>query len=122
VTYVTAEVGILRAGFSVFPISPRNSPEAVAHLLKKTGSSYLLVGGEPILQKLANTALELLRADGHPEIPSSHMPHFEDLYPEDGSDSEFKSYPAVKFDPEATSLILHSSGQHVMDLTLKKYN
>ncbi|KAI0272871.1 acetyl-CoA synthetase-like protein [Russula aff. rugulosa BPL654] len=110
VTYVTAEVGILRAGFSIFPISPRNSPEAVAHLLKKTGSKYILVGGEPMLQKLANTALELLRADGHHEIPSSHMPHFEDLYPEDDSDSEFENYPTVKFDLEAPSLILHSSG------------
>jgi acyl-CoA synthetase (AMP-forming)/AMP-acid ligase II len=122
VTYVTAEVGILRAGFSIFPISPRNSPEAVAHLLKKTGAKYILVGGEPMLQKLANTALELLRADGHHEIPSSHMPHFEDLYPEDDSDSEFENYPTVKFDLEAPSLILHSSGQHVMDLTWKKYN
>ena len=115
-TYVTTEVGILRAGFSVFPISPRNSPEAVAHLLKKTGSNYLLVGGEPMLQKLANAALELLRADGHPEIPASHMPHFEDLYPDDDSDSEFENYPTVKFDLEAPSLILHSSGQYVMDL------
>jgi len=122
VTYVTTEVGILRAGFSVFPISPRNSPEAVAHLLKKTGSNYLLVGGELMLQKLANTALELLRGEGHPEIPSSHMPYFEDLYPTDDSDNEFENYPTVKFEPEAPSLILHSSGQHVMDLTLKKYN
>jgi acyl-CoA synthetase (AMP-forming)/AMP-acid ligase II len=122
VTYVTTEVGILRAGFSVFPISPRNSPEAVAHLLKKTGSNYLLAGGEPMLQKLANAALELLRADGHPEIPSSHMPHFEDLYPDDDSDSEFENYPTVKFDREAASLILHSSGQHVVNLSWKKYN
>ena len=121
-TYITTEVGILRAGFSVFPISPRNSPEAVAHLLKKTGSNYLLVGGEPMLQKLASTALELLQADGHPEIPSSHMPHYEDLYPGDDSDSEFENYPAVKFDPEAPSLILHSSGQHIMDLILKEFN
>lgn len=75
-----------------------------------------------MLQKLANAALELLRADGHPEIPLSHMPHFIDLYPENDSDSEFKKYPAVKFDREAPALILHSSGQHVMDLTSKKYN
>jgi len=122
VTYITTEVGILRAGFAVFPISPRNSPEAIAHLLKKTGSNYLLVGGEPMLQKLATTALELLRADGHPEIPYSHMPHFGDLYPDDDSDSGFENYPAVKFNPEAPALILHSSGQHVIDLTWKKYN
>lgn len=111
VTYVTTEVGILRAGFSVFPISTRNSPEAIAHLLKKTGTSHLLIGGEPMLQKLATTSLELLRADGHREIPSSHMPHFEDLYPRDDPDNEFRHYPPVKFDLDAPSLVLHSSGQ-----------
>jgi acyl-CoA synthetase (AMP-forming)/AMP-acid ligase II len=122
VTYVTTEVGILRAGFSVFPISPRNSPQAIAHLLKLTGSNYLLVGGEPMLQKLANAALEILRAEAHPEIPTSHMPHFQDLYPDDDSESDFENYPKVKFDLEAPSLILHSSGQHVMNLILKIYN
>jgi acyl-CoA synthetase (AMP-forming)/AMP-acid ligase II len=110
VTYLTTEVGILRTGFSVFPISTRNSPEAIAHLLKKTGTSHLLIGGEPMLQKLAATTLELLRADGHHEIPSSHMPHFEDLYLPD-PDNEFKPYPSVKFDLDAPSLVLHSSGQ-----------
>ena len=112
-TYVTTEVGILRAGFAVFPISPRNSPEAIAHLLKKTAAHHLLVGGEPMLQKLAATSLELLRADGHHETPVSTMPHFEDLYPHDSSHGEFESYPAVKFDLDAPALILHSSGKHM---------
>ena len=111
VTYLTTEVGILRAGFTVFPVSPRNSPEAVAHLLKKTGANHLLVGREPALQKLATTSLELLRADGHPGIPHSNMPNFEDLYPHDEPDIEFKHYPVVKFDMDAPSLILLSSGQ-----------
>ncbi|KAI0298355.1 acetyl-CoA synthetase-like protein [Multifurca ochricompacta] len=110
VTYVTTEVGILRAGFTVFPISPRNSPEAIAHLLKKTEVRHLLVGGEPMLQKLATASLEFLRADGHPETPFSRMPGFEDLYPHEYPDSEFKRYPEVKFDLNAPSLILHSSG------------
>ncbi|KAI9464124.1 acetyl-CoA synthetase-like protein [Lactarius psammicola] len=110
VTYVTTEVGILRAGFAVFPISPRNSPEAIAHLLKKTAARHLLVGGEPMLQKLAATSLELLRADGQPETPISNIPHFEDLYPHESSHVDFKYYPAVKFDLDAPALILHSSG------------
>lgn len=75
-----------------------------------------------MLQKLADDALELLRAGSHPEIPSSHMPHYEDLYPGDDSDGEFENYPMVKFDPEAPSLILHSSGQHVTGLIWKKSN
>lgn len=116
-TYVTTEVGILRAGLTVFPISPRNSPEAIAHLLKKTGTSHLLVGGGPTLQKLAAASLELLRTEGHPEIPFSHMPYFEDIYPLESADSTFNHYPAVKFDLNAPSLILHSSGKHIVDFT-----
>ncbi|KAI9459306.1 acetyl-CoA synthetase-like protein [Russula earlei] len=110
VSYITTQVGILRAGLAVFPISPRNSPEAVAHLLQKTKTSHLLVGGEPMLQKLAASSLELLRAEGHPEIPFSDMPRFEELYPLEGLDSRSEHYPAVKFDLDAPSLILHSSG------------
>jgi acyl-CoA synthetase (AMP-forming)/AMP-acid ligase II len=118
VTYVTTEVGILRAGFAVFPISPRNSPEAIAHLLKKTGTRHLLVGGEPMLQKLAAGSLELVRADGHPEIPLSSMPRFEDLYPHESSNSDFKHYPPVRFDLDAPSLILHSSGKQLDSMLL----
>ena len=110
-TYLTTELGILRAGFTVFPVSPRNSPEAVAHLLKKTGANRLLVGGEPMLHELATASLDLLRADGHPGISLSDMPIFEDLYPHDDSDDDFKHYPVATFDLDAPSLILHSSGQ-----------
>lgn len=110
VTYVTTEVGIMRAGFAVFPISPRNSPEAIAHLLKKSAARHLMVGGEPMLQKLAASSLELLRADGYPETPVSNMPQFEDLYPRDRTHTDFNYYPAVKFDHHAPALILHSSG------------
>jgi acyl-CoA synthetase (AMP-forming)/AMP-acid ligase II len=113
VTYVTTEVGIMRAGLAVFPISPRNSPEAVAHLLKKSAARHLMVGGEPMLQKLADSSLELLRADGHPETPVSNMPQFEDLYPRDCTHTDFNYYPAVKFDLHAPALILHSSGKHM---------
>src|SRR6266404_203583 len=109
----------MRAGFAVFPISTRNSPEAIAHLLKKTAARHLLVGGEPVLQKLAAASLKLLRSDGYPQIPVSHMPHFEDLYMDDCSHSEFEYYPAVKFNLDAPALILHSSGKqmtHAIDV------
>lgn len=104
----------MRAGFAVFPISPRNSPEAIAHLLKKSAARHLMVGGEPMLQELAASSLELLRADGHPEIPVSNMPQFEDLYPRNCTHADFDYYPTVKFDLHAPALILHSSGKHMI--------
>ncbi|KAI0045616.1 acetyl-CoA synthetase-like protein [Auriscalpium vulgare] len=110
-TYVTTELGIMRAGLTVFPISPRNSPEAIAHLLKTTGTAYLLVSGEKMMQDLAQAALEVLRRDeGAREPELSAMPRFEDLYTEDVFSGDLRPYPSVKFDLETNILILHSSG------------
>jgi len=72
-----------------------------------------MVGGEPMLHKLAATSLELLRVGWAPRDSCLHMPQFEDLYPRDSSHAEFKYYPAVKYDLHAPALILHSSGKHV---------
>ncbi|KAI9433075.1 acetyl-CoA synthetase-like protein [Lactarius indigo] len=76
-----------------------NSPEAIAHLLKKTAARHLL---------------SYFWADGHLEIPISDMPHFEDIYPHDCSHIDFEYYPAVKFDLDAPALILHSSGSYLV--------
>ncbi|TFY80855.1 hypothetical protein EWM64_g3157 [Hericium alpestre] len=112
ITYFTTEVGILRAGFTVFPISPRNSPEAIAHLLKKTNARHLLVGGEPILQKLSAATLQLLAKDEEAklDLTVSPMPVFEQVYPPNASELEFTRYPNIKYDLKTHALILHSSG------------
>lgn len=104
----------MRAGFGVFPISPRNSPEAIAHLLKQTGTKYLMVGKEPMLQKLAAATLEILRRpDGKSEsfdVTLLDMPVFEDIYPANASSEQERMYPAIRYDPQSIALILHSSG------------
>ncbi|KAA1475309.1 acetyl-CoA synthetase-like protein [Dentipellis sp. KUC8613] len=113
ITYFTTEVGILRAGFTVFPISPRNSPEAIAHLLKKTGVRHLLIGQEPILQKLSAATLRLLENDEEGKalgLTTSRMPVFSEVYPDGSATSEMKRYPEIKFDLKSHALILHSSG------------
>lgn len=45
-------VGVLMTGHTIFPVSPRNSPVAIAHLLRKTGVTHLLIGREPAFQTL----------------------------------------------------------------------
>ncbi|KAJ3522383.1 hypothetical protein NM688_g8882 [Phlebia brevispora] len=64
ISYFTTLVGIMRAGFTAFPISPRNSPVAVAHLIQKTSPVHLVVGPEPAMQELAAAAYELIRKNG----------------------------------------------------------
>ncbi|THH19547.1 hypothetical protein EW146_g1644 [Bondarzewia mesenterica] len=111
ITYVTTEIGIIRAGFAVFPISPRNSPEAVAHLLRKTGTKLLLVSGEPVLQSLAAAVQEILNQDEERlDVIVSGMPLFEDIYPDEIFNGNFELYPTVRYDLNAPALIIHSSG------------
>ncbi|KAI0062574.1 acetyl-CoA synthetase-like protein [Artomyces pyxidatus] len=112
VSYVTVEVGIMRAGFSVFPISPRNSPEAVAHLLRETGTRHLLVSGEPMMQGLASAALKILHKElgSELELTTAAMPQFEEIYTEAVVRGEFQRYPTVSYDFNAAFLIMHSSG------------
>jgi hypothetical protein len=61
-------MGIIRAGYTVFPISHRNSAAAVAHLLSAKNVTHMLVGEEKSMQSLAKTALELMESS-MTEIP-----------------------------------------------------
>ncbi|KAK0201251.1 NRPS-like enzyme [Desarmillaria ectypa] len=97
ITFLTVVAGIIRAGYTAFPISTRNSPAAVAHLLESTGCKNVFVSADPAMQEVARMQ------DGIKAIP---MPTFEDLYLK--SDSE--PLPHVRPDWEQLALILHSSG------------
>lgn len=99
-------MGIVRAGHTAFPISTRNSPAAIAHLLKKTGTSHLLVGKEPIFQNLATKSLELLQG---PKPGLSQMPTFEILY-RSSTQTTFTPLPLRRPNMEDPAIILQSSG------------
>ncbi|KAK0210917.1 hypothetical protein DFS33DRAFT_1371246 [Desarmillaria ectypa] len=82
ITYFVTMIRLLHANYVFFPISPRNSPVAVAHLLHKIGLQYVLVGRDASMQDLANEALEILKSqyssDALPEL--SPIPVFEDYF------------------------------------------
>ena len=101
ITYFCSIVGLLRTGLAVFPISTRNSADAVRHLLTVTGAQYLLISVEPMIASLAEAALE-----NGPQVSVIHMPVFEDLF----SLNQTEMYPRGMRDPNALSIILHSSG------------
>lgn len=109
ITYFCSTIGLLRAELTVFPISTRNSAEAVRHLLTVTQARYLVINKETMIVSLAETALK----DG-PPVTLSYMPNFEDLFP--NTQDEVALYPRGSRDTEALAMILHSSGAFVLHL------
>ncbi|CAL1709825.1 unnamed protein product [Somion occarium] len=112
ITYFSSIVGILRAGFTAFLVSPRNGPDALAYLLRTTQSRVLFTSVEFGVQALAEKALAILSSstkEGPLIIPNHPMPTFEDLYSLQGGAS-LDIFPKRKHDLDAPACILHSSG------------
>ncbi|KAI0734153.1 hypothetical protein C8Q72DRAFT_770789 [Fomitopsis betulina] len=111
IPYATTVMGIMRAGYVPFPISTRNSPAGVAHLLEKTGAKHLIVGLDPAMQSLAADAIQTLKSQ-HPSVTvltTSQMPVFGDLYSEHLGPVEV-DVPYEKPSPQQLVFLLHSSG------------
>lgn len=100
----------MRAGYAVFPISTRNSPAAVAHLLQKADVAHVLVGHESALQALITDSLALIQ--GESEKPTiSVMLSYENMYPEDtGDEDDFIPLEPRTYRPDDPAFLFHSSG------------
>ncbi|KAJ7185924.1 hypothetical protein C8R46DRAFT_388493 [Mycena filopes] len=115
IPYFTVLMSCLRANYVAFPISPRNSPSAVAHLVFEVGVRHILVGNEPSMVDLAENAMRIL-AEAHPEVVApdlSRVPLFEELFlPEDSTASAETeaSLPFEYMGPDTIACIMHSSG------------
>lgn len=97
ITFLTVVAGIIRTGYSAFPISTRNSPAAIGHLLESTGCKNLFVSADPAIREV------ICMQEG---INTISMPTFEDLYLK----NELEPLPHVRPDWEQPALIMHSSG------------
>jgi acyl-CoA synthetase (AMP-forming)/AMP-acid ligase II len=105
----------LRANYVPFPISPRNSPSAVANLISKAGVRHLLIGREPAMAHLAEDAIGILKEEySTTAVPDvSYVPSFEDLFIS-ASDTRhtLEDVPFEYHGPDAAACIIHSSGNH----------
>ncbi len=112
-------MSLLRANFIFFPISPRNSALAVAHLLHKVGVEHVLVGRDVSMQDLARDSLDILKSQysySLDDLPSlSPVPVFEELFLDHWREDLSKSddLPLSSVDPDTIVLYLHSSGSGV---------
>lgn len=105
-TYFTFTIGVMHNGFTPFPISSRNSAEAVAHLVRSTNAPQIYVSPDSANQRLAQGAAAILSNEGI-GLEILAMPLFGDLF--NGTDCE--DAKLVKVDPSQHALILHSSGK-----------
>lgn len=101
-------LGIMRAGFTAFLISPHTPLPALTHLLSTAGVSHVLVDGEPVLwSNLASAVQEVDQTTGR-SLRVHSMPKHKDLF--QGYSYPFKPFPEHKFDLDAHALIIHSTG------------
>lgn len=113
ITYYTLVIGIMNAGFTPFPISPRNSPESVAHLLASTGCETVFVSDDLPIQRLTESSFALYRQCNPQRSPiiSLYTPSFEDLYSKNGGSDEQSLISLRKIvDRDTPCVIIHSSG------------
>ncbi|KAI0743082.1 acetyl-CoA synthetase-like protein [Daedaleopsis nitida] len=107
-TYAAVVSAIICSGMTAFPISTRNSPQAVAHLLKQTKTGSLLISADPAMQKLARDAVTLLTSEGV-RVELLLMPSFDAIYTE-SAEGALELPIVVSASPDSVPLILHSSG------------
>ncbi|KAF9000304.1 hypothetical protein BDQ17DRAFT_1427303 [Cyathus striatus] len=112
IVFQTVVVGLMRAGLVPFPISHRNSPAAIIHLLKNV-SCHRILATPVTLQNL----MDSIEADINPdfEVVIDDMPTFDQLYPKLGMENmqdHFDFYPPLHkhFNPEDIIFYFHSSG------------
>lgn len=110
-------MGIQRAGFTAFPISPRNSPAAIAHLLTKTRTTHVLVGVEKSMQDLVEKSLEMITDPAFARPTTSQLPLFEDLYVKPASYT-FEPLSPVRPTMDSVGCIMHSSGKAHLPLQI----
>ncbi|KAJ7461832.1 hypothetical protein B0H11DRAFT_117097 [Mycena galericulata] len=111
-------VGIMSLGLTSFPMSPRNSAEATADLLKKTGALCMFTNKEGPINALAKEAASLLSNDGV-ELDLLTMPNYEALTQKvEAPDAKI----IQKVHGDDVVLILHSSGRiYVLPLSFTNY-
>ncbi|KAF9018354.1 acetyl-CoA synthetase-like protein [Hymenopellis radicata] len=115
ISYQTLFFGIMRADCIPFPISPRNSATAVAHLLHAANVGRVFLGHDDAMRQLMQAALLMLKN----EFPNDSTPVvsdillFDDVYGQDGSTAS-NSLPTLNSaqlrDASEPAFIMHSSG------------
>ena len=107
-------MGIMLSGCVMFPISPRNSAAAVAHLLAKTGAHHIFVSPDNAMQSLISTAMESATEDVRVSVHTT--PTFEVLFPGCDEDLRDAGFVAPRRSQSDIAAIYHSSGWYLLQI------
>ncbi|KAH9912112.1 acetyl-CoA synthetase-like protein [Fomitopsis serialis] len=112
IPYATLMMGIMRAGYTPFPLSARNSAVAVAHLLAKTNVVHIFVGLHQAMQDLNAEACEILKSQYSysTALGVSPMPVFNDFYDVGLKGNTEQDIPYDHPGLDKNIFYLHSSG------------
>lgn len=108
----------MRAGGVAFPVSPRNSPAAVAHLLTKTNSHDVFVSPDRAMQDLMAAAKLLVPVTF--DLLVHVAPTYDDLFPSGGGISERVVFTPPKRAQHEQAAIYHSSGNKLCCIIKKR--
>ncbi|EPQ54835.1 acetyl-CoA synthetase-like protein [Gloeophyllum trabeum ATCC 11539] len=105
-------MAVMRAGLTPYPMSNRNSPVAVAHMLQKTSCHRLITTSGSLSSLLSGLQTELSSVNY--ELKIEELPAFHDAFPHLGREKAsdpFTPYPRLENSrPEDIICYIHSSG------------
>lgn len=108
ITAWASVTGIIRAGYTVLLLSPRNSPPALAHLLKSTKCRMLVHSTDKFIEEVLAETLELLRESGEAPMSLCHLPGYSETY---GRQDHVQPLPRLSnVHSNDLAVILHTSG------------
>ncbi|KZT21262.1 acetyl-CoA synthetase-like protein [Neolentinus lepideus HHB14362 ss-1] len=110
--YSTIIVALIRAGFIPYPMSNRNSPAAVSHMLQQTSCHHLITTSASLGSLISGIKAELSTINY--DLKIDELPSLYDAFPRLGqetADYPFTPYPAVtNCKSDDIAIYLHSSG------------
>jgi acyl-CoA synthetase (AMP-forming)/AMP-acid ligase II len=109
ISYFTLILGILRAGYIPFPLSPQNSPAVIARLLGKTKTAHIFVSEDQSMLELSAEALKVLAGQGGQVVERLPTPFYDELYA--ARLKEDTILPARSTEMSSVALYLHTSGK-----------
>ncbi|KAI0079020.1 acetyl-CoA synthetase-like protein, partial [Panus rudis PR-1116 ss-1] len=109
--YAVLVVGAVRAGLIPFPMSPRNSAEAVFNMLQKTDCHQIV--SQPSLSGLISKVTTLAKSSGY-DVEAENLVPLDMVIPglAGQNDTEVEPYPSIASGKELDDVVLylHSSG------------
>lgn len=112
ITYFTMIMAVIRVNCIAFPISPRNSGAAIAHLINKVNITHILLGHEQSMLDLAEETLKILGTEYPSTTPPSitPIPLFAELYLGTGVSVDADDLPITRTASDDIIFYMHSSG------------